>query len=86
MDADAQEGAATGTGFAFDDFSERGLIKAIERVTSSYKHYRRWRPLMINAMAQDFSWDESAKKYEQIYIETLYEPDDHDAQELDAPQ
>ncbi len=79
---DADDARSTkGTGFTFESFDEESLIAAIERATSSYKNYRRWRPLMINAMAQDFSWNESAKSYEEIYIDTLYEPLDGEEEE-----
>lgn len=60
-----------GTGYVFDEFTHEALVEAIERATSTYRHYRRWRPLMINAMQQDFSWRESARSYESLYRDSL---------------
>ena len=60
-----------GTGFTFDEFSTEALAQAIDRATESYRHYRRWRPLMVRAMAQEFSWDRSARRYTEIYRAAL---------------
>ena len=55
------------TGFVFHDFTQEALVETIERATERYTHYRQWRPLMINAMEQNFSWNQSARSYEDVY-------------------
>lgn len=55
------------TGFVFHDYSSQAIEQTIARATEQYKHFRRWRPLMIHAMSRDFSWNESAKRYEDLY-------------------
>ena len=64
---DAQADREAGTGFVFEDFSAQEIAQTIRRAIESYRHYRQWRPLMVRAMEQDFSWAESAKAYEEIY-------------------
>ncbi len=55
------------TGFVFQDYEQEQLEDALARATSTYRKYRQWRPLMVNAMRQDFSWGESARAYEELY-------------------
>ena len=69
---DAQE--VQSTGFVFHQFTAQALEATILRATEQYKHYRRWRPLMIHAMQRDFSWNESAKRYEELYRQLRGEP------------
>lgn len=68
---DAQAGkeddAPHNTGFVFHSYTSEAIEQTIARATEQYNHYRRWRPLMIHAMNQDFSWNESAKRYEDLY-------------------
>lgn len=76
-DADAR---GDGTGFVFDRFEAEALGEALDRATTSYRSYRRWRPLMLNAMTQDFSWAESARSYEDVYRAAIDEMTSADAQ------
>lgn len=71
IDADASE--EIGTGFVFNKYDRTDLRKAIERAASQYRSHRRWRPLMVNAMQQKFSWDASARDYEETYYRALGE-------------
>jgi starch synthase len=64
VDADAGE---LGTGFVFSEFSQEALERTILRATERFKHMRQWRPLMVSAMRQDFSWNESARQYEEVF-------------------
>ena len=70
---DASNTEVTGTGFVFDKYDRTALWKAIERASDLYRHHRSWRPLMVNAMQQNFSWDESARDYEETYYRALGE-------------
>jgi len=58
-----------GTGFVFDDYDAGALDDTIARATERYGHHRQWRPLMVRAMHQDFSWRQSALRYEELYHE-----------------
>ncbi len=62
---------ADGTGFVFDKFSKAELGKTIRRAVERYRHHRQWRPLLVNAMKQDFGWARSAELYEESYHAAL---------------
>ena len=55
------------TGFVFNEYDKDQLKATITKATKQFKHYRTWRPLMVNAMSQDFSWEASAKHYVRLY-------------------
>ncbi|QDG49729.1 glycogen synthase GlgA [Persicimonas caeni] len=59
------------TGFIFEDYDEDALSETITRATKRYRNYRKWRPLVENAMKQDFSWGSSARQYIDIYNNAL---------------
>ncbi len=86
IDADADTDHARGTGFVFDDFSEDALLDTLDRATSMYRNYRRWRPLMLNAMQTNFSWDASAKSYERVYRDLLASKRGEDASDGEAAE
>jgi len=56
-----------GTGFAFDQYDALDLKDAIERGLSIYREEPSWKQLVRRAMQEDFSFDESAKKYKKLY-------------------
>ena len=64
IDAD---GSSDGTGFLFTDYSIEEFVKALNRALSAKKDTARWNMIIKNAMAQDFSWDASAKAYAELY-------------------
>jgi starch synthase len=66
--ADLRDDPDNGTGFVFKELTEDAMAGAIERASSAYRNYRKWRPLMVRAMERDFSWGESAHQYESLYI------------------
>jgi len=57
----------TGTGFVFDGSSASDLLACTRRALSFYRQPILWRKLQTNAMAQDFSWQQSAEAYAQLY-------------------
>lgn len=65
---DLRENPDEGTGFVFTPLDQDSLAGAIERATAAYRNYRRWRPLMVRAMEQNFSWEESAKHYVKLFL------------------
>jgi len=61
----------TGTGFVFDDFTAEALLGAVHRAASTYRQPSVWKALVRNAMAEDFSWDASAREYVTLYRKAL---------------
>ena len=59
------------TGFVFTDYSPRALVDALTRALECFKDRRRWLTFQRAGMAQDFSWDRSAKEYVKIYERAL---------------
>jgi starch synthase len=56
------------TGFVFNDYSEWALLDTIRRAIWVYRDNKdAWRALQVNGMAQDLSWDRSAREYVKIY-------------------
>lgn len=64
----------TGNGFSFREYTPEALLDAAERALKIYENEEEWHALVRNAMASDFSWDASAKRYVQIYEITKRRP------------
>jgi len=64
-DYDPQTGL--GTGFKFTTYSSWAFFAALIRALETYKNPTAWKGLIRRAMSQDFSWDESAVKYVDLY-------------------
>jgi starch synthase len=56
-----------GTGFVFTEPSAEALLEAVRTAVAVSTDKTAWQRLMQNAMAQDFSWDRSAARYEELY-------------------
>ena len=61
----------TANGFKFGPASSEALENTLYRVIDLFQHPRIWRKMMITAMKQDFSWENSAKQYDALY-EKIY--------------
>jgi starch synthase len=61
----------TGTGFVFDAFSVDALLVAVRRAASVHRQPALWKALVRNAMAEDFSWESSAREYVTLYAKAL---------------
>jgi len=71
---DADEGGSgdeRATGFVFDAATPAALEAAIERAVRLYAQPSLWRARMLQAMAQDFSWDGAAERYLGLYRSLL---------------
>ncbi len=68
---DADADPDNGTGFSFADYSPEPLLDAIRRAVRAYSDKAQWSRLVVQAMAQDFSWSASKKKYEDLYQAAL---------------
>ncbi len=60
-----------GTGFVFKKYEVDDMMKEIKRALKLYQDKETWFKLMKNAMEQDFSWYNSAKKYVELYKKLL---------------
>jgi len=56
-----------GTGFPFDHFTPEGLRWALDYALSTFEDAGAWQQLMLNGMAQDFSWERQVGPYEELY-------------------
>ncbi len=56
-----------GTGFVFSDYTPEAFLKAIHTALDAYANQDLWQRIMLHAMAQDFSWKVSARKYLELY-------------------
>jgi starch synthase len=61
------DGKDRGTGFKFREYHPRALWAALMRALDVYRDRDAWRGLLLRGMAQDNSWDRSAKGYEEVY-------------------
>jgi starch synthase len=61
----------TATGFTFEDASVEALQETLYRAIELYQHPRLWRKVMLTAMMQDFSWQNSALTYQALYDQLL---------------
>jgi starch synthase len=60
-----------GNGFKFEEYSPRALLSTIELAVNVYRDRPQWERLMVRGMEMDFSWDQSARSYLQVYQEVL---------------
>jgi len=56
-----------GTGFLFEPYDSGALLGALREALALYRDPPVWRQVMRNGMAEDFSWDRSARKYLELY-------------------
>ncbi len=55
------------TGFGFTNATPHDLFTAAWIAMLNFKDSRLWKTLQANGMALDFSWDRSAREYEEVY-------------------
>jgi len=71
---DYNEAQRDGFGFVFHNPEARDLLQALRRALSLYRDKTAWIALQRRGMACDFSWNESARKYENLYRQLLEAP------------
>ncbi len=57
----------TATGFKFDESTAEALEETIYRTLELFQRPRIWRKMMIMAMEQNYSWEQSADAYVKLY-------------------
>ena len=59
---------STGTGFSFANYNAHEMMDTINRAKNVYYNKKReWNKIVDRAMAADFSWNTSARYYEDLY-------------------
>lgn len=65
---DLDEEPQRATGFGFRSFTPEDVLKTIRRAGRIFTHHPDdWRRLQVNGMSTDFSWDEAAALYLDVY-------------------
>jgi starch synthase len=59
--------AEAGTGFVFTRYNAFDLFAVIVRAMETFKYPDKWRGLQQRGMAEDHSWDSSARQYVELY-------------------
>jgi starch synthase len=57
----------TASGFVFNDANASALLETIKRSVLLYNDQKLWAKIQANAMAKDFSWQQSAEQYLKLY-------------------
>lgn len=60
-------GKTTGTGFSFNDYNSYALYTTVERAVRVFHDKNTWRKIQSNGMDKDYSWENSAKEYVELY-------------------
>lgn len=61
-----------GTGFSFANYNAHEMLGTVRYAMDTYYNKKReWNKMVDRGMVKDFSWDASAKKYEQLYRNLL---------------
>ena len=60
-----------GTGFKFYEYEQKAFFETIVSSLELFRDGHKWTEIQKRAMAQDFSWERSARKYIEVYEETL---------------
>jgi starch synthase len=55
------------TGFVFSEYTPAALLEALLRAIEAYRDRESWKKIMRCGMTRDFSWKQSALKYEELY-------------------
>jgi starch synthase len=55
----------------FDGYSVDSLLASLGNALGIFRDKSEWKTLMMNGMAEDFSWDKSADEYLKVYEDIL---------------
>ena len=59
------------TGFSFEDYSSSELYQTIKKAIKVFSDKKKMQTMITSAMNEDWSWNKSAKEYENIYRKAL---------------
>ncbi|KAI3853179.1 hypothetical protein MKX03_008269 [Papaver bracteatum] len=71
----AQEGSGQGTGWTFSPLTKECMLEALKTAIGTYKeHESSWKGIMKRGMAQDYTWDNAAVQYEEVFEWAFADP------------
>jgi starch synthase len=65
----------SGTGFLFDDASADAFANCLREALLVHSDKDRWLKLQRNGMSQDFSWENAANQYSELYLQLVSNKD-----------
>jgi starch synthase len=68
---DATADPQRGTGFVMRSADAAGFVDAVARVRAAWKRPADWRRIQANGMAEPFGWEDSARRYEEVYHQAI---------------
>jgi starch synthase len=68
---DELDNAKEPDGFSFEEYTPEALWEALTRALQAYRNKERWKKIVRRGMNCDFSWKQSAAKYEGLYSRAL---------------
>jgi starch synthase len=71
------EKTGEGNGFTFKNFNAHDMLHTIRRATHFYHQRSIWNVIVHSAMSKDYSWAQSAFKYNQLYAELIMRSESH---------
>ncbi|WP_299094377.1 glycogen synthase GlgA [uncultured Metabacillus sp.] len=72
-----REDTEEGNGFSFRNFNAHDMLHTIYRALDFYHQKDVWQVIVKNAMKQDYSWTQSALKYNQLYADLIIRSEEH---------
>ncbi len=64
---DVEQNPRSGYGFVFENSSKEALLASLDQALAIYPQRSRWLTLVKRGMSQDFSWENSAMQYHELY-------------------
>ncbi|CAL1366369.1 unnamed protein product [Linum trigynum] len=75
FDPYADDGKGDGTGWTFSPLSVDSMLWALRTAISTYRdHKESWEGMMKRGMEKDYSWDNAAVQYEQVFEWAFIDP------------
>jgi len=56
-----------GNGFKFEPYGAKAFLETVQQAVQLFNDSEAWKALIANGMKADFSWDESARNYLELY-------------------
>jgi len=68
---DLDEKPRSGTGFVFERYNGKDLVKTIKRAIKAFGSQDIWQAAILRAMSKDFTWTTSTERYIELYKKLL---------------
>jgi starch synthase len=65
------QGMEIGTGYSFSDYTPSALLHSVKRAVGDFHNKEVWKKIQLNGMEKDYSWEKSAKLYQQMYEQAI---------------